>query len=427
MYAGQIIEVATADDFFRRAEAPLRAARCCARCPTAAAAASRWRRSPAPCRRCRQQLRRLPLRAALRPARMPQLRRPRCRDLVRGRRPGTQVRCVLYDPRARCRRQPAARSQRRCRSPSRSRRRAPTRQPATPLLDVKDLQRPLSDPRRLLQRVTGHFDAVRRRVASRSAGPHAGAGGRVGLRQDHHRQGHRAAAARPGGASTGRALLDGHATCSSCRAMRCSAARRDIQIIFQDPFASLNPRMRVRRDARRGPARRCAPRWTPASAARGIEQLADQVGLRREALERYPHEFSGGQRQRIAIARALAVQPRADRLRRADLGARRVGAGADPQPARASCSARLGVSYLFITHNIGVVEYIADRSGGDECAAASRSRAPAPRCSARRVPSTPAGCWPPCRAWPSRPEVEAAAVLFHALAAPAREVLANRS
>ena len=150
------------------------------------------------------------------------------------------------------------------------------------------------------------------------------------------------------------------ATCSTCDGDALHAARRDIQIIFQDPFASLNPRMRVLEILEEGLIA-LRPEMDAARArARASRRLVEQVGLRDESLERYPHEFSGGQRQRIAIARALAVRAEADRLRRADLGARRVGAGADPEPAARSCSANSACRYLFITHNIGVVEYLAD-------------------------------------------------------------------
>jgi peptide/nickel transport system ATP-binding protein len=135
-------------------------------------------------------------------------------------------------------------------------------------------------------------------------------------------------------------------------------ARRDIQIIFQDPFASLNPRMRVFEILEEG-LLALQPDLDGATRRARIERLADQVGLRRDALDRYPHEFSGGQRQRIAIARALAVQPK---LIVCDepTSALDVSVQAQILNLLRELQGELGVSYLFITHNIGVVEYIAD-------------------------------------------------------------------
>ena len=106
-----------------------------------------------------------------------------------------------------------------------------------------------------------------------------------------------------------------------------------MKMVFQDPYASLNPRKRVGYIVGEplevhgiGDAGRAA-------SAR-VQELLEVVGLNPEHYNRFPHEFSGGQRQRIGIARALARQPEADRLRRAGLGARRLGAGADPEPAQ---------------------------------------------------------------------------------------------
>ena len=135
-------------------------------------------------------------------------------------------------------------------------------------------------------------------------------------------------------------------------------ARRSVQIIFQDPFASLNPRMRVFDILEEGQAA-LLPGLSARTRRASIEKLVDQVGLRRDSLERYPHEFSGGQRQRIAIARALAVKP--------DLivcdeptSALDVSVQAQILNLLRDLQYELGESYLFITHNIGVVEYIAD-------------------------------------------------------------------
>jgi peptide/nickel transport system ATP-binding protein len=156
----------------------------------------------------------------------------------------------------------------------------------------------------------------------------------------------------------GEALLDGQ-DLFSLRGSALQAARRRVQIIFQDPFGSLDPRMRVRALLEEGVAS-LLPDLDPSARRRRVEALAEQVGLRREALSRWPHEFSGGQRQRIAIARALAVQPE---LLVCDepTSALDVSVQAQILNLLRELQRELGVSYLFITHNIGVVEYIADQ------------------------------------------------------------------
>ncbi|MFN0184797.1 MAG: dipeptide ABC transporter ATP-binding protein [Aquabacterium sp.] len=135
-------------------------------------------------------------------------------------------------------------------------------------------------------------------------------------------------------------------------------ARREVQIIFQDPFASLDPRMRVLEILEEG-LQALRPEMDAAQRLARLQQLVQRVGLRPDALERFPHEFSGGQRQRIAIARALAVQPR---LIVCDepTSALDVSVQAQILNLLKELQAEFGLSYLFITHNIGVVEYIAD-------------------------------------------------------------------
>ena len=136
-------------------------------------------------------------------------------------------------------------------------------------------------------------------------------------------------------------------------------ARRAVQIVFQDPFGSLDPRMRVFDILEEGLIA-LRPELDAAQRRDRLHTLVDQVGLRRDALQRYPHEFSGGQRQRIAIARALAVEPR---LIVCDepTSALDVSVQAQILNLLRDLQRDTGVSYLFITHNIGVVEYIADR------------------------------------------------------------------
>lgn len=134
--------------------------------------------------------------------------------------------------------------------------------------------------------------------------------------------------------------------------------RQSIQIVFQDPFSSLNPRMRIGEILEEGVIA-LAPQLDAASRQKRVRDLLDQVGLRTQVLDRYPHEFSGGQRQRIAIARALAVEPQ---LLICDepTSALDVSVQAQILNLLKRLQKELGIAYLFITHNFGVVEYLAD-------------------------------------------------------------------
>ncbi|MFN0160814.1 MAG: dipeptide ABC transporter ATP-binding protein [Burkholderiales bacterium] len=134
-------------------------------------------------------------------------------------------------------------------------------------------------------------------------------------------------------------------------------SRAATQIVFQDPFASLNPRMRVGEIIAEGMHSFGIGRDETERASRVVALLA-QVGLPEESRLRYPHEFSGGQRQRIAIARALAVEPR---LIVCDepTSALDVSVQAQILNLLKDLQSRLGLALLFITHNIGVVEYLA--------------------------------------------------------------------
>ena len=128
-----------------------------------------------------------------------------------------------------------------------------------------------------------------------------------------------------------------------------------LQMIFQDPYASLNPRWRVRKIVNE-------PMMFLDGGGKPVPELLRQVGLSPDDAERYPHEFSGGQRQRISIARALAGEP--------DLlicdeptSALDVSVQAQILNLMADLQDRLGLTYLFISHNLAVVSLVADRVG----------------------------------------------------------------
>jgi peptide/nickel transport system ATP-binding protein len=157
---------------------------------------------------------------------------------------------------------------------------------------------------------------------------------------------------------TGHAVLQGQ-NLFQLKGRDLMASRRQLQIIFQNPFASLNPRMRVQEILEEG-MKSLHPEWSTHQRHADLKVLMDQVGLRKDALDRYPHEFSGGQRQRIAIARALAVKPS---LIVCDepTSALDVSVQAQILNLLKELQDSLGVSFLFVTHNIGVVAYLADK------------------------------------------------------------------
>ncbi len=135
--------------------------------------------------------------------------------------------------------------------------------------------------------------------------------------------------------------------------------RRKMQIIFQDPYSSLNPRMTVRDIV--GEAIRIHKLASgKLEEEQRIAELLTKVGLRAEAMNRYPHEFSGGQRQRIGIARALAVQPEfivCDE----PISALDVSIQAQIVNLLQDLQDELGVAYLFISHDLNIVEHVAHR------------------------------------------------------------------
>jgi peptide/nickel transport system ATP-binding protein len=157
--------------------------------------------------------------------------------------------------------------------------------------------------------------------------------------------------------TSGKILFEGRdLLAASHAAMR--RIRRDMQIIFQDPFGSLDPRMRVE-DVISEPLIIHEP-MNLSARRRQVGELLRAVGLDQSAMRRFPHEFSGGQRQRIGIARALALRPKfivADE----PVSALDVSVGAQIVNLMAQLQREFGLTYLFISHSMPVVRYLATR------------------------------------------------------------------
>ena len=221
------------------------------------------------------------------------------------------------------------------------------------VLQVKDLRVYFPIRKGILQRIVGHVKAVDGVSLDIPAGRTLALVGESGC----------------GKTTAGKALLqliqptsgnvrfaDRELTGLNSRQLR--KFRGGMQMVFQDPYASLNPKMRVAEILQEG-MDALNIGLSNAERQQRIDVLLDQVGLAKTSKWRYPHEFSGGQRQRIAIARALAVSPK---LLICDepTSALDVSVQAQILNLLKTLQRELGLSYLFITHNLGVVEYIAD-------------------------------------------------------------------
>jgi peptide/nickel transport system ATP-binding protein len=224
---------------------------------------------------------------------------------------------------------------------------------APPLLEVRDLKVHFPIRRGILKRTVGHVRAVDGVSLSIAGGRTLALVGESGC----------------GKTTVGKSILQlvrptagdvrfGGVELTALRGAALRERRADFQIVFQDPYASLNPRMRVHDILMEGMTSLGILPSRQLRAARIVELLG-HVGLPADAQWRYPHEFSGGQRQRIAIARALSVDPK---LVVCDepTSALDVSVQAQILNLLKRLQREMGLAYLFITHNIGVVAYLAD-------------------------------------------------------------------
>jgi peptide/nickel transport system ATP-binding protein len=158
--------------------------------------------------------------------------------------------------------------------------------------------------------------------------------------------------------TAGEVVLDGHRI-DDLPAGTLRPLRRRVQVVFQDPFLSLNPRMRVR-DILAEPIRNFGLAASSSDMLARINALLDKVRLPREAASRFPHEFSGGQRQRIGIARALATQPDLIVCDEA-VSALDVSVKAQIVNLLHDLQQDLGLALLFISHDLAIVEHMTHR------------------------------------------------------------------
>jgi oligopeptide/dipeptide ABC transporter ATP-binding protein len=225
----------------------------------------------------------------------------------------------------------------------------------TPLLQVIDLVKTFPVRKTgIITKTIGYVQAVSGLTFDLAAGETLGLVGESGC----------------GKSTTGRAILQLHKPTSgsvrfegkeltTLRGGALRAVRRDLQIVFQDPYASLNPRWQVN-DIVMEPLKIHGSASGIKNHQHRVNELLELVGLNPEHRNRYPHEFSGGQRQRIGIARALALEPRMVVLDE-PVSALDVSVQAGVVNLLEELQERMRLAYLFIAHDLSVVRHIADR------------------------------------------------------------------
>jgi oligopeptide transport system ATP-binding protein len=223
----------------------------------------------------------------------------------------------------------------------------------SPLLSVRDLSTHFPVKRGIFQRTVDHVRAVDGVSFDLAPGETLGLVGESGCGKTT--VGRTVLRLIP--ATSGEVIFDGKPVFQQS-AVDLRALRREMQIIFQDPGGSLNPRMRVGRLV--GEPLMVHGLATGDELQYRVEQLLERCGLWKQAADRYPHEFSGGQRQRIGIARALAVEPR---LIVCDEPTSALDVSIQSQILNLldDLQDEFGLSYLFISHDMAVVHHVCDR------------------------------------------------------------------
>jgi oligopeptide/dipeptide ABC transporter ATP-binding protein len=222
----------------------------------------------------------------------------------------------------------------------------------SPLLEVRELRKYFPIRGGLLRRVVGQVKAVDGVSLQLGAGRTLGLVGESGCGKSTLGR----AILRLQEPTSGQVFLRGE-DISALPRPALLAQRRQMQIIFQDPYASLNPRRTVGQAIREPlDVHRVG---TPAERQRRVTELLDIVGLRDSARDRYPHEFSGGQRQRVGIARALALNPA---LIVADEPVSALDVSVQSQVLNlvARLQREHGIAFLFISHDLAVIQHVSD-------------------------------------------------------------------